>query len=208
MAEYTLYAFKESGNAYKAALFLELAGCDWQARFVDFFNGETRSPDFRETVNEMGEAPVLIHGDVKLTQSGVILDYLSQQTGKFGAANDVERRDILRWTLWDNHKLTSYTATYRFLKQFVAGTDPTVLEFLRGRMIAALSVLEKHLTGRAWVATDQISTADLSICGYLFFETEFEVDWADYPAIAAWRERIKAMPGWQHPYELLPDGAG
>ncbi|MEM8793674.1 MAG: glutathione S-transferase [Pseudomonadota bacterium] len=206
MAEYTLYGFKESGNAYKAGLLLELAGCDWEARWVDFFNGETRSLEFRSEVNEMGEAPVLIHGDLKLTQSGVILEYLAQQTGQFGPANDVEHREILRWILWDNHKLTSYTATYRFLKQFMKGTDQAVLDFLEGRMIAALKVLDKHLTGRDWVATGALSIADFSICGYLFFETEFGVDWADYPAIAAWRERIKALPGWQHPYDLMPGG--
>ena len=65
----------------------------------------------------MGEVPVLEHGGRRLSQSGVILDYLAQTFGKFGWADDDERREILRWLLWDNHKLTSYTATLRFLLQ-------------------------------------------------------------------------------------------
>jgi glutathione S-transferase len=79
MAEYTLYCFAQSGNAYKAALMLNLCGADWEPRFVDFFKGETRTPEFRQ-INEMGEVPVLEHEGVRLSQSGVILDYLARTT--------------------------------------------------------------------------------------------------------------------------------
>ena len=71
MAEYTLHCFAQSGNAYKPALALELAGADWAPRFVDYFNGETRTPAYR-AINEMGEVPVLEHRGVMLTQSGVM----------------------------------------------------------------------------------------------------------------------------------------
>ena len=114
VAEYKLYCFAQSGNAYKAALMLNLCGADWEPRFVDYFNGETRTPEFRE-INEMGEVPVLEHKEVRLSQSGVILDYLAGRFEKFGWADDDERRAILRWLLWDNHKLTSYVGTLRFL---------------------------------------------------------------------------------------------
>ena len=83
MAEYQLYCFAQSGNAYRAALMLNLIGADWQPIFVDFFNGETRTAEYRSTVNEMGEAPVLVHGAKKLSQSGVILLYLADRFGKF-----------------------------------------------------------------------------------------------------------------------------
>ena len=77
-----LYCFGESGHSYKAALALQLAEIDWTPIFVDFFNGETRSDQYRNQVNEMGEAPVLVDGDIKLTQSGVIQNYLYNKTGK------------------------------------------------------------------------------------------------------------------------------
>ncbi len=57
-----LYCFGESGNAYKAALALTLTDMEWEPVFVDFFNGETRTPEFR-ALNEMGEVPVLVDGD-------------------------------------------------------------------------------------------------------------------------------------------------
>ena len=203
MAEYTLYCFAQSGNAYKPALMLQLCGADWSPRFVDFFHGETRTPAYRE-INVMGEVPVLEHEGRRLSQSGVILDYLSQRLGRFGWGDDDERREILRWMLFDNHKLTSYIATLRFLVRFQKSGETEVTEFLRGRMKGALGVLQAHLSRHQWAALGRPSIADFSLCGYLFWNDEFGVDWADYPAVGAWLGRIRALPGWVHPYELMP----
>jgi glutathione S-transferase len=203
MADYTLHCFAQSGNSYKAALMLTLCGADWAPRFVDFFNGETRSPAYRE-LNPMGEAPVLEHGGRRLTQSGVILDYLSQQFGRFGWNGDDERREVLRWLLWDNHKLTGYIATYRYLAVFAREPDPAVVEAFRVRSMAAIGVLEKRLAGREWLALERPTIADLSACGYLWFNDEFGVDWRDHPATAAWLARLQSTPGWEHPYRLMP----
>ena len=114
-----LHCFGESGNAYKAALALQLSGLDWEPVKVDFFGGETRTPEYRRDVNPMGEAPVMIDGDVRLTQSGVIQDYVSEKSGRFGGRNAEERREILRWVLWDNHKLSSMAGMTRFLMNFL-----------------------------------------------------------------------------------------
>ena len=203
MAEFTLYCFAQSGNAYKPALALALAGADWGPRFVDYFNGETRTPEYR-AINVMGEVPVLEHRGARLAQSGVILDYLAEALRKFGPRDAAERREILRWLLWDNHKLTSYTATYRFLRAFTKDADLAVVDVFRKRAEAAWGVLEAHLAGRRYVAADRLTIADLSLCGYLFFDDEIGVDWAAYPGIRAWLARIQSEPGWAHPYALMP----
>jgi len=203
VAEYRLYCFAQSGNAYKAALMLELCGADWEPRFVDFFGGEGRSPEYR-AVNVMGEVPVLEHGTRRLTQSGVILDYLAERFGKFGPGDGDERREVLRWILWDNHKLTSYTATLRFLRTFMRTGATPVTEFLEGRMKSALGVLEAHLSSRAFAVGDRPTIADLSMCGYMFWPEEIGVDWSGYPHIRRWLADIAALPGWVHPYELMP----
>ncbi|MCZ8260073.1 MAG: glutathione S-transferase N-terminal domain-containing protein, partial [Beijerinckiaceae bacterium] len=115
MAEFRLHGFGESGNAYKVALMLQLSGADWKVVPVDFFNGVTRSAEWRADLNAQGEVPVLEHRGETLTQSGVILDYLAEVLGTFGARDAGERREIWRWILFDNHKFTSYYATLRFL---------------------------------------------------------------------------------------------
>jgi glutathione S-transferase len=203
MAEFTLHCFAQSGNAYKPALALELAGADWAPRFVDYFNGETRGPAFR-AINVMGEVPLLEHRDVRLSQSGVILDYLAGVLGAFGPADAVERREILRWLLFDNHKLTSYTATLRFLRTFAANPEPAVLAEFRRRAESAWGVLNAHLDGRRYVVGDRLTIADISLAGYLFWPEEIGVEWAAYPRIGDWLERIRSEPRWVHPYELMP----
>lgn len=203
MPAFTLYCFAQSGNAYKAALMLNLCGADWAPRFVDFFNGETRTPAYRE-INVMGEVPVLEHDGRRLSQSGVILDYLASRLGRFGWRDEDERREILRWILFDNHKLTSYVATLRFMLQFARTGETPVTEWLRGRANSALKVLDAHLSGRRFALGDAPTIADLSMCGYLYWFDEFGIDPGAFPAVGAWLQRIRALPGWVHPYESMP----
>jgi glutathione S-transferase len=208
MAEYRLHCFKESGNAYKAALMLELCGCDWQMVWIDYYNGQTRGDAFRTEVNEMGEAPMLEHKGRRLTQSGVILDYLAEVTGKFGPRNAEERREILRWTLFDNHKFTSYYATLRFLFGIQKSGDTPVVEFLRTRARGAYGIVDKHLAGRKFLLGDQLTIADLSLAGYVFYTEPTGIDRAqEFPNVEAWAGRIAALPRWKHPYDLMPDPA-
>jgi len=206
MSEYELYCFAESGNAYKAALMLELCGLDWTAEFVDFFNGATKSDAYRNEINEQGEVPVLVHGDKKFSQSGVILNYLVDQTGKFGPANKAEEYEILRWILFDNHKFTSYIGTRRFFLEFLKMPENDVTRFLGDRINGALDIVEKHMDSRDFIATPNLSIADISMCGYLYYGDELHFDLAEYPNISAWTARIAATEGWKHPYDLMPRG--
>jgi glutathione S-transferase len=203
MADYVLHCFAQSGNAYKAALTLELAGADWEPRFVDYFGGETRTPEYR-ALNLMGEVPILLHNNLVLSQSGVILDYLAESLGQFGPDDAAERREILRWMFFDNHKLTSYTATLRFMRTFGDAPDPVILRFLRGRAETAWGILDSHLAGRRFVVGEHLTIADLSLCGYLFWPEEIGVDWNGYPHIRDWLARIAALPRYKPPYELMP----
>lgn len=201
-----LYCFGESGNAYKAALALELSGLDWEPVKVDFFNGETRGDAYRENVNEMGEAPVMVDGDLKLTQSGVIQDYVSEKSGKFGGSNPEERREILRWILWDNHKLSSYAGAARFMLHFLPEDKRPyeVISFLQGRLKGSYDILNKHLDGRAWIVSNTLTNADLTCCGYLYYPENFGFDRKDWPNIDAWLTRLSEVPGWKAPYDLMP----
>jgi glutathione S-transferase len=193
MADYTLYCFGESGHSYKAALMLELCRLDWEPRKVDFFNGETRTPGYRRDVNIMGEAPVLVHGKKSLTQSGVILDYLVEQTRKFGPKSEDERREVLRWTLFDNHKVSSQLGTLRFLIRFRAN--------------AALKIADAHLAQTPFLIGKRATIADFSLCGYLYYGDELTVPLDPYIHVQNWLDRIKALPGWKHPYDLMPRAA-
>ncbi len=208
MAEYQLYCFAQSGNCYRAALMLSLIGADWEPIWVDFFDAMVqRTPQFRDEINEMGEVPVLVHGRRKLTQSGVILTYLSERSGRYRPQDEDERLEALRWMIFDNQKVNGFLGPFRFLKNFSSqAADPAVLAFLQGRARNNLAVVERRLGTRPFLLGNRPTIADISMTGYLYYPAEeFGFDIAkDYPAIGAWLERIKALPGWKHPYELMP----
>ena len=210
MADYELYCFAQSGNAYRAALMLNLIGADWKPVWVDFFGAMVqRTPEFRGEVNEMGEAPVLVDNirGKKLSQSGVILTYLADRTGQYQPQGEDERLEALRWIIFDNQKVNGFLGPFRFLKNFAkpAG-DPAVMAFLKGRIDGNLSIVNKRLEKAPFLLGDRPTIADVSMAGYLYYPAEeFGFDIAkDHPEIGAWLERIKALPGWGHPYDLMP----
>jgi len=207
MPDYKLHCFSQSGNAYKAALMLALCRLDWEPVFVDFFGGEGRRPEWREAVNEMGEVPVLEHAGKRLTQSGVILTYLARHLGQFAPSGEDEELEVLRWMFFDNHKFTSYFATYRFLTSLAPQPgDPAVVAFLKGRADGAFAIVDKRLSAQPFLVGDRPTIADLSFAGYMFYpQDEHGYDFAvSHPSIHAWKERLMALPGWAGPYELLP----
>ena len=208
MAEFQLYCFAQSGNAYRAALMLNLIGADWEPIWIDFFGeGVQRKEPYRTEVNEMGEVPVLVHGGKKYTQSAVILAYLSNLTGKFKPDGEDEKLEALRWIIFDNQKVNGFLGPYRFLKNFAPkAPDPAVMTFMKARIDGALAIVNKRLTGRKFLAAENPTIADVSMTGYFYYPAEefgFDIA-AEHPAIAAWMERMAALPGWKHPYDLMP----
>jgi glutathione S-transferase len=206
---YKLHGFCQSGNTFKVAFLLRALRQPWEPVFVDYMKGgATRQAGWRESINEMGEAPVLeLQDGRRLTQSGAILTWLADQHGAFGGRTADERYEVLRWMLFDNHKFTSYFATYRFMKSFgPAAPDPAVMAFLKGRMDGAFAIVDKHLARQPYMVGDAPTIADFSLSGYLFFPVEesgYPLDGV-YQNIAAWVQRLKSIPGWADPYEVLP----
>ena len=206
MTTYRLHYFPESGNSYKLALMLTLCGQEFEPVWTDFGAGVTRAAQWRESINAMGEIPVLEESGLRLTQTAPILLRLAERYGRFRGEDDNARFEVLRWLFWDNHKLTGYMATYRFQRTFTASPDSQVLAFLRRRLDDFLGVAERHLRDRLFVVGDQATVADLSMAGYLFFpndESGYDLA-ASHPAVHGWLDRIAALPGWRAPYDLLP----
>jgi glutathione S-transferase len=206
MTAYRLHYFRESGNSYKLALMLTLCGQKFEPIWTDFGAGVTRTAQWRNTVNPMGEIPVLEESGIRLTQTAPILLRLAERYGRYQGETDSERFEILRWLFWDNHKLTGYMAPYRFQRAFTPSPQPQVLTFLRTRLDDFLEIVEQHLGHQPFVVGDRPTVADVSMVGYLFFPSE-ESGYnfaASHPAVHAWLGRVASLPGWRAPYDLLP----
>ncbi|MGZ8395909.1 MAG: glutathione S-transferase family protein [Rhodoplanes sp.] len=208
MAEYELYCFAQSGNAYRVALMLDLTGADWRPIFVDFFGkGETRTEEYRTKVNEMGEVPVLVHGERKLSQSAVCLTYLAERSGKFQPRGKRRRTRNAALDHLRQPESRRLLGPYRFLKTLAPSPgDPAVLGFLKGRIEVSLAIVDKRLAERPFILGERPTIADLSMCGYMYYPADefgFDIP-AIYRNIGGWLDRIKAVPGWKHPYDLMP----
>ena len=100
-----------------------------------------------------------------------------------------------------------FFASYRFAKAFgPTPPDPAVMAWLKGRIDSAYSIVDKHLAMREFVVGAHATIADFSLAGYVFYPVE-ESGYAiegRYPHLAAWRERMRTIPGWASPYDILP----
>lgn len=206
MQSFRLHYFPESGNSYKLALMLTLCGQTFEPVWADFGGGVTRTPEWRRTVNEMGEIPVLEIDGVRQTQTAPILLQLADKYGVYGGLTGVEKREILRWLFWDNQKLSGFMAPYRYHRAFTANPDLGMLNYFKMRLDDFLGILEGHVANQEFVVGDRPTIADISMIAYLQFpedESGFFLS-STHPAIRRWLDRVAAIPGWKSAYDLLP----
>ena len=174
MPEYQLYCFAQSGNAYRAALMLNLIGADWEPVYVDFFGGgETRTPKYRDEVNEMGEVPVLVHGDKEAHPVGRD-PHLSrrphrqvQAAGRRRGARSAAL-DHLRQP--EGQRLSRAVSVSEELRQ--AGRRSGGDGVPKGRIDGNLAIVNKRLAGGPFCSASKPTIADVSLCAYLYYPAE------------------------------------
>ena len=204
MAEFTLYCFAQSGNAYKVALMLEPVRREVGAalrrllRRRDAHAGVPRDQrDGRGAgARARRQAPFAVRRDPALP---------APITSANSSGED--RLEVLRWILWDNHKLTSYIATLRFMVTFAedrrdAGAPSSCAAASR-RLARAFST--SHLEKSAFAVGNQpVDRRLLDVRLPVLAGRVRRIAGTSIPRIGAWLERIRALPGWVHPYELMP----
>ena len=129
---------------------------EWEPVFVDFFNGATRTPEFR-AINEMGEVPVLVDGETTLTQSGVILDYHQLQDRQAGRAIGGRAARGAALDVLGQPQAVTADRHLPVPDELPAPRQAArgVIPFLQARLKAAYAVLDSHLEDRDWVVGDQ-----------------------------------------------------
>jgi glutathione S-transferase len=197
----TLYGSFTSSSTYKPMLYLALARLPFQFRTVNLKNGVQKQPEYL-AVNRYGQVPTIRHRGLTVVQSNVILDYLARSFGRFEGASEQDRWRAREWLSWEADAITNI-AKVRHFSRFRT-VDPAVMAYLRPQAEAALTFLEKSLEGRDWLVGQACSIADLGCFGRMVFMAEGGMDVAGWPRVQAWTERIKAMPGFALPYDLIP----
>lgn len=202
-----LYDYDASGNCFKVRLLLALLGREYERVPVDIFAGETLTDGYAR-VNPLRETPVLETDDGEsIAQSNAILFYLAEGTG-YLPDDRVARARVLQWTYFEQERVMPGLGGTRFRRLTGrAAADPAgdARRFQTG--LETLATLDGHLAGREWLVGDGPTIADLSVFAYTHIAGDAGFELERYPAVVAWLDRVRALPGFVDDLAPYPENA-
>lgn len=189
----TLYGTPNSGNAYKVRLLLSLLGLEFEETSIDLQTGENRTESFLD-LNPRGQVPVLVDGDVTVWDSQAILVYLARRYGEaWLPAEPVPMAEVMQWLAVAENELLFGLARARAVKSFGRDYDLASSQAY-GR--EGLKVLEHRLAEHLWLAAGRATIADIACMPYPALSHMGGIPLDDYPAVRAWIDRVRALPGF------------
>jgi len=200
-------------NGVKASIMLEEIGLPYEAHLVDIMKDETWGPEFL-SLNPNGKIPAILDPDgpdgkpLALFESGAILIYLAEKTGKLIPADAAGRYETIQWVMWQMGGLGPMFGQVGFFHKFAgkAFEDKRPLQRYVAESKRLLGVLDTRLEGREWVMGDY-SIADISMLGWVrnligFYEARALVEFDRLKNVPAWLERGLARPAVQRGLEI------
>lgn len=198
-----LYMNPLSPNDRRVRLTAAVLGLSLEEKPIDFAKGEHKTAEYL-ALNPNGAIPTLVDGDVVLTESRAIMQYLASKKPEAGLLpkDEAARADVTRWQFWDAAHFSANVGTVSFQRVFkpmMGMGDPDLAKVEEGlagfRRYAA--VLEKRLTGRTYVVGDQLTIADLTIACSLMYAKQAEIPLSEFPNVQAWFGRITELEAWR-----------
>ncbi|HSI17232.1 MAG TPA: glutathione S-transferase N-terminal domain-containing protein, partial [Sphingomonas sp.] len=196
-------------NGVKASIMLEETGLPYEPHLVDFAKDDQKSPEF-ESLNPNGKIPAMIDPDgpggqpLGLFESGAILLYLADKTGKFIPADPAGRWHAIQWVMFQMGGVGPMFGQLGFFNKFAGKDyeDKRPRDRYVGESKRLLGVMDRQLEGREWFLGDEYSIADISVLGWVrnligFYEARELVAFDEYKNVAAWLERGLARPAVQ-----------
>lgn len=195
-----LYSFP-TPNGVKASIMLEETGLPYEPHLVTLADSDVKSPEFL-SLNPNNKIPAILDPNgpdgapLGLFESGAILIYLAEKTGKFIGSNAAQRAQILQWLMFQMGGVGPMMGQLGFFYKFAGKDiqDPRPRERYINEVKRLLSVLDGRLAGRDWIV-DDYSIADMAIVPWLrsldFYEAQEVVEWDDRKHLIAWRARFE-----------------
>ncbi len=207
----TLYDYLPSQNAYKVRLLLSHLDRPYVTKIVQIFAGEGQSPSFLEK-SPTGAVPVLELEDGRLlTESNAILFYLAQGT-IYLPPDAWAQAQVMRWMFFEEDFIQNGLASLRHwtMTGKLASRSPDMIVAKRALSHKTLDILGRWLQGRSFLTDAGYTIADMSVFAYISRAGEAGFDLQDFPAVAAWIERVRAQPRFLetvHPYSMDPQSS-
>ncbi len=193
---------------------LEEIGLPYEAHLIDFGKNDQKTPEFL-SLNPYGKIPAILDPNgpggkpLALFESGAILVYLADKTGKLAPADPAARYETLEWLFWQVGGMGPMFGQVGFFHKFAGREyeDKRPLHRYRDEAKRVLATLDARLEGRTWVMGDEFTIADVSMLGWVrnligFYEAGELVGFSDYKNVGAWLERGLARPAVQRGLEI------
>ncbi|MGL4634469.1 MAG: glutathione S-transferase N-terminal domain-containing protein [Beijerinckiaceae bacterium] len=201
-------------NGVKVSIMLEETGLAYEPHAVNIGQNETWNPEFL-SLNPNGKIPAIIDPDgpgskpLALFESGAILIYLAEKTGKFLPKDPAQRYETIQWVMFQMAAIGPMFGQLGYFHKFAGKDieDKRPLERYRAETQRLLGVLETRLAGREWIMGDQYTIADMAIVGWVralvgFYGAGDLVDYGSLKNVPAWLERCLARPAVQSGLEI------
>ena len=203
MRDLVLYGNHESGHSYKVRSFLTLAGVPHRYVWVDLDVPRAERPEEFRRASQFGEVPVVVVDGVAQAQSNAILLSLARETGKFGPPPGSSWERLTTWMFWEANRIGFSMPNLRWYRRGFGRASEAAVAWIEARAVTDMDFLQQELAGRPWLVGPAPSVADISCSAYVFLTREAGLDPARWPAVVAWLERIRALPGWVEQYRLM-----
>jgi len=200
----------------KVSIMLEETGLPYEAHMVNIGKDETWTPEFL-SLNPNGKIPAILDPDgpggkpLALFESGAILVYLAEKTGKFLPADPAARYETIQWVMWQMAAIGPMFGQLGFFHKFAGAAyeDKRPRERYAAESKRLLGVLERRLEGRDWIMGADYTIADIATLGWVrnligFYGAADLVDYAALSNVPAWLARGLARPAVQRGLEIPP----
>lgn len=195
-------------NGHKITLFLEEAGLPYRIHPVDIGAGAQFEPDFL-AISPNNKMPAIVDTEpadpgapVSVFESGAILLYLAEKTGRFLPADPRGRITTLEWLFWQMAGLGPMTGQYGHFSVYAPEKIPYAIERYTREVRRLLGVLDARLAGRAFIAGDDYTIADMAAYPWIDAYDSAPLDMAPFPEVRRWHAAIAARPATQRAYAL------
>lgn len=196
-------------NGVKVSIMLEEIGLPYEVHLVDFGKDDQKMPEFL-SLNPNGKIPAILDPNgpggkpLPLFESGAILQYLAEKTGKLLPQDAARRWQTIQWVHFQMGGIGPMFGQVGFFHKFAGKDyeDKRPLKRYVDESRRLLGVLETHLAGRQWVMDDEYTIADISMLGWVrnligFYGARDLVEFDQFKDVAAWLERGLARPAVQ-----------
>jgi len=189
-----LYDLEPSGNCYKVRLMCALLRVPLEVVPVDFLAGAHKQSPLID-LNPFGEIPIFVDGDVVLRDSQAVLVYLARNWGGEGwlSTEPAPMADVMQWLTVAENEIARGPGDARLHDKFGVKLD---VRAAREKAARILGLMEAHLARQQWLALDRPTIADIACMPYVALSHEGGISLEPYPAVKAWVERVKALPGF------------